>query len=150
MEAKVLNMSKQAQDQQYKLIDTETGVVDADPHHLIAMLFKGALEKLAVAKGCMQRNEIAAKGEALTQTIGIVGGLLDSVDSEAGDGALAKNLTELYYFVTQRVTDANVNHDIQSLEEAINVLKQLESAWLEIAPSSSEPSVVTKPSPITV
>jgi flagellar protein FliS len=143
-------MSKSAQDQQYKLIDTETGVVDADPHHLIVMLFKGSLEKLAVAKGCMQRNEIAAKGEALTQAISIVGGLLDSVDPEAGDGILAKNLTELYYFVTQRVTDANVNDDIQALQEAIDVLKQLESAWLEIAPSSSEHSVASNPSPITV
>ena len=68
-------MSKSAQGQQYKLIDTETGVVDADPHHLIVMLFNGALEKLAVAKGCMQRKEIATKGEALTQAISIVGGL---------------------------------------------------------------------------
>ena len=143
-------MSKSAQDQQYKLIDTETGVVDADPHHLIDMLFKGALEKLAVAKGCMQRNEIAAKGEALTQAIGIVGGLLDSVDPEAGDGVLAKNLTELYYFVTERVTDANVNDDIQALQEAIDVLKQLESAWLEIAPSNSLHSVTSNPSPVTV
>ena len=143
-------MSKSAQDQQYKLIDTETGVVDADPHHLIDMLFKGALEKLAVAKGCMQRNEVAAKGEALTQAISIVGGLLDSVDPEAGDGVLAKNLTELYYFVTQRVTDANVNDDIQALQEAIDVLKQLDSAWLEIAPSSSEHSVASNSSLVTV
>ena len=143
-------MSKSAQDQQYKLIDTETGVVDADPHHLIDMLFKGALGKLAVAKGCMQRNEIAAKGEALTQAISIVGGLLDSVDPEAGDGVLAKNLTELYYFVTKRVTDANVNDDIQALQEAIDVLKQLESAWLEIAASNSVHSVTSNPSPVTV
>lgn len=143
-------MSKSAQDQQYKLIDTETGVFDADPHHLINMLFTGVLEKLAIAKGCMQRNEIAAKGEALTQAISIVGGLLDSVDPEAGDGVLAKNLTELYYFVTQRVTDANVNDDIQALQEAIDVLKQLESAWMEIAPSSLEHSVASNPSPVTV
>ena len=143
-------MSKSAQDQQYKLIDTETGVVDANPHHLIVMLFKGALEKLAVAKGCIQRNEIAAKGEALTQAVGIVGGLLDSVDPEAGDGILAKNLTELYCFVTKRVTDANVNHDIQALEEAIDVLKKLESAWLEIAPSSSEHSAASNLSPVMV
>ena len=143
-------MSKSAQGQQYKLIDTETGVVDADPHHLIVMLFNGALEKLAVAKGCMQRNEIAAKGEALTQAISIVGGLLDSIDPEASDGVLAKNLTELYFFVTQRLTDANVNNDIQALKEAIDVLKQLESAWLEIAPSSSKYSNDTHTPPVTV
>ena len=143
-------MSKSAQGQQYKLIDTETGVVDADPHHLIVMLFNGALEKLAVAKGCMQRNEIAAKGEALTQAISIVGGLLDSIDPEASDGVLAKNLTELYFFVTQRLTDANVNNDIQALKEAIDVLKQLESAWLEIAPASSKYSNDTHTPPVTV
>lgn len=143
-------MIKQAQDQQYKLIDTETGVVDADPHHLIAMLFKGALEKLAVAKGGLQRNDVAAKGEALTQAISIVGGLLDSVDPKAGDGVLANNLTELYYFVTQRLTDANVNHDMQALEEAIGVLKQLESAWLEIASLSPSDANAIEPTPVSV
>ena len=79
-----------------------------------------------------------------------MGGLLDSVNPEAGDGVLAKNLTELYYFVTQRVTDANVNDDIQALQEAIDILKQLESAWLGIAPSSSQHLVASNPSPVTV
>ncbi len=140
-------MNNLPQDQQYKSIDTQTGVVDADPHRLVAMLFNGALEKLAVAKGCLQRNDIAAKGEALTQAIGIVGGLLDSVDPDAGDGELAKNLTELYYYVTQRLTDANVHHDLQALEEAIGVLKQLESAWLAIAMANTS---VLEPKPASV
>ena len=143
-------MSRSAQNQQYKLIDAETGVIDADPHHLIVMLFNGALERLAVAKGCMQRNETASKGEALTQAISIVGGLLESVDPEAGNGEMSKNLTELYYFVMRRVTDANINDDLQALKEATDVLKQLESAWLEIAPSSLVHSVTSKPSPVTV
>ena len=55
--------------QQYKSINTQTGVVDADPHRLIQMLFAGALEQISVAKGCMQRADLAGKGEAISRAI---------------------------------------------------------------------------------
>ena len=40
---------------QYKTVDTVTGVDAATPHRLIQMLLDGALGKLAVARGAMQR-----------------------------------------------------------------------------------------------
>ena len=97
--------------QQYKSINTQTGVVDADPHRLIQMLFAGALEQISIAKGCMQRSDLAGKGEAISKAIGIVGGLLDSVNVDAEQKSLGTNLSALYTFVTGRLSEANSNND---------------------------------------
>lgn len=123
-------MKKLPAGQQYKSINTQTGVVDADPHRLIQMLFAGALEQISVAKGCMQRADLAGKGEAISKAIGIVGGLLDSVNVDANP--LGTNLTALYTFVTHRLTDANITNDELGLDESANVLRELQSGWNEI------------------
>ncbi|MDA8963092.1 flagellar export chaperone FliS [Pseudomonadales bacterium] len=127
--------------QQYKSINTQTGVVDADPHRLIQMLFAGALEQISVAKGCMQRADLAGKGEAISRAIGIVGGLLDSVNVDAEQENLVDrsnaipleaNLTALYSFVTRRLSEANIANDELGLDESANVLRELQAGWNEI------------------
>jgi len=120
--------------QQYKSINTQTGVVDADPHRLIQMLFAGALEQISVAKGCMQRADLAGKGEAISKAVGIVGGLLDSVNTDVEQEGLGSNLTALYTFVTRRLTEANIANDILGLDESANVLRELQAGWNEIRP----------------
>jgi len=134
-------MKKLPAGQQYKSINTQTGVVDADPHRLIQMLFTGALEQISVAKGCMQRADLAGKGEAISRAIGIVGGLLDSVNVDAEQEnlvdrsdaiPLGANLTALYSFVTRRLSEANIANDELGLDESANVLRELQSGWNEI------------------
>ncbi|MGB2272192.1 MAG: flagellar export chaperone FliS [Pseudomonadales bacterium] len=118
--------------QQYKSINTQTGVIDADPHRLIQMLFAGALEYISVAKGCMQRDDLAGKGEAISKAIGIVGGLLDSVNVDAEQEGLGDNLSALYHFVTRRLSEANANNDSVALDESANVLRELQAGWNDI------------------
>ncbi len=118
--------------QQYKSINTQTGVVDADPHRLIQMLFAGALEQISIAKGCMQRSDLAGKGEAISKAIGIVGGLLDSVNVDAEQKSLGTNLSALYTFVTGRLSEANSNNDELALDQSANVLRELQAGWNDI------------------
>ena len=46
----------------YKSVSAQTSVVDADPHRLIQILMENALEKMALAKGFMERNNVHDKG----------------------------------------------------------------------------------------
>ena len=114
---------------QYKDINTQTGIVDADPHRLIQMLYAGALENISIAKGCIQREDHAGKGVAISKAIGIVGGLHDSINQDVLEGGISENLASLYTFVTSRLTHANIHNEIKSLDESVTVLKELQAGW---------------------
>ena len=127
-------MNKRTASEQYTSVNAQTGIVDADPHRLIQMLYTGALEQIAVAKGCIQRNEIAGKGEAISKAIGIVNGLAGSVNHEVESEGLGDRLASLYEFVNSKLTEANINSDENALDEAVPVLKELQAGWNDIRP----------------
>lgn len=129
-------MNSRTAHDQYKSINTETGVVDADPHRLIQMLFNGALSNIAIAKGCLERKDMNGKGEALGKAVAIVSGLADSLRSQEGGEDLVANLASLYDFSVRRLTQANLENDINGLVEVENVLKELQAGWNEIRPQA--------------
>lgn len=118
--------------QQYKKVGKESDAAFASPHRLIQMLFEGALEKISIAKGHMERNEIAAKGQNIGWAISIVEGLRTSLDKSAG-GEIAENLDALYEYVERRLTEANLENKIEYLDESSQLLKTVKSAWDEIS-----------------
>ena len=113
----------------YSRVGTETGVMIASPHKLILMLFEGARLAVAQAKLHMQRNEIAAKGEAISKAITIIDhGLKASLDLNAG-GDLAEKLYALYDYMTSRLVFANLKNELKALEEVGSLLAELHGAW---------------------
>jgi flagellar secretion chaperone FliS len=118
--------------QHYSSVKTQTNVVDASPHRLIQMLFEGALERIAQAKGAMQQNQIARKGELITKAINIVGGLQGSLNDKEG-GSLAENLNNLYDYIVRRLMRANLDNNPDILDECGRLLGELKSGWDGIA-----------------
>lgn len=51
----------------------------ASPHRIIQMLMEGALSKIATAKGCIARNDIAEKSRQITWGMNIIQGLRTSL-----------------------------------------------------------------------
>ena len=47
---------------QYQQVSIEAQVSDANPHRLIQLLMQGGLERLAQARGAMEREQIPEKG----------------------------------------------------------------------------------------
>ena len=127
----------------YNQVDCYTGVAEADPHQLVMMLLDGALGKIAVAKGFMDRNETAKKGEVIGQAISIVGGLRSSLDMSAG-GEIAANLNGLYTYIERRLLESNLTNDIAMLDEVALLLREVKTAWEAIPPESrSKPDMKT-------
>ena len=119
----------------YTKISVETSVASADPHTLILLLFGGAEAAIRLAKFKMQEKDIAAKGQAISQAIQIVSdGLGASLDVEAG-GEMAERLAALYDYIAARLLWANLKNDVAALDECLNLLGEIHSAWAEIAPS---------------
>jgi flagellar protein FliS len=112
----------------YRSVSAHTQVATADSRQLIQVMFDTALTRIATARGCMERGEIAAKGENISKAIGIVAGLNDSLDLQQG-GQIAANLRELYDYSCRRLTEANLRNDPQMLEEVASLLREIKSAW---------------------
>ncbi len=114
--------------QHYSSVKVHSGVETASPHRLIQMLFEGALERIAQAKGAMAQNQIARKGELIGKAVAIVGGLQGSLSDKEG-GALAANLDGLYDYVIRRLTQANYENNPEYLDECGRLLSEIKTAW---------------------
>lgn len=126
---------------QYQQVNAQSGVAYASPHRLIQMLMEGALERIAVAKGCIQRQDIAAKGEQIGKAVDIIGGLREGLNHEAG-GEIAANLDALYDYLQRRLLEANLHSDIATLDEVADLLRPIKEAWDAIGgtPEAGMPS----------
>lgn len=114
--------------QQYGSVGTQSDLAYASPHRLIQMLLDGALDKLAVAKGHMERGEIESKGNYISWAISIIEGLRVSLDAKAG-GELAANLEALYDYMERRLVEANARNDGSIIDEVAGLLKSVKEAW---------------------
>ncbi|MFN2350033.1 MAG: flagellar export chaperone FliS [Thioalkalivibrio sp.] len=106
---------------------------EANPHRLIQMLFEGALERIATARGAMQQGDVSNKGERISRAIEIIEGLRAHLDMDKG-GEVAANLESLYEYMTRRLTEANLRNDVAMLDEVANLLREVKVGWDAIPP----------------
>ena len=114
--------------QSYRKVFVESDLSVASPHRIIQMLFAGALERLAQAKCAIEQGDIAKRGLLIGKAIGIVSGLNGSLNIDA-EGDVATNLTRLYDFMIQKMSEANINNDTQAIDEVVVILKTIKEGW---------------------
>ena len=118
----------------YARVGVETGVMSASPHRLIAMLYQGARQAVALARMHMQQSNVPARGEAIGKAIRIVeSGLQQSLNRDVG-GELAARLDSLYSYICRRLLEANLQGSEELLIEVDRLLATLEEAWTGIGP----------------
>jgi flagellar protein FliS len=125
----------------YGDVKVTTGVAGADNIQLIQMLFDGLIESLATAKGHIERGSISEKSKSLARAGRIVVGLQGALDFEKG-GDIARNLNDLYSYVTRRLFHVNAHNDLEALKEVHNLMNEIRSAW-QVVPSLVPPSART-------
>ncbi len=125
----------------YEETGVETGVMNADPHQLVSMLFEGARFALGKAMFAMEQGDTAAKGLSIGRAISIISeGLKQSLSWKANP-EMADRLSSLYEYMEYRLSQANMNNDRTKLVEVDKLLAELESAWKAIAPKRREKPV---------
>ena len=121
----------------YAKVGMETGVIAANPHKLIVMLFEGAQIALNNALQHMQAGNIPEKGKAISKAIAIIeNGLRASLDKTVG-GQLVLNLDALYEYMNNQLLLANMNNQAEVIQEVQVLLRDIQGAWEEIAPKSA-------------
>ena len=114
----------------YKTNVLEAEMSVADPHRVIQLMMNGLLERLAMAKGAIDRKDYEAKAVAISKAQAIINGLQDSIDMTQGE--ISERLYALYDYMKQRVIDASVNMDKQPLDEVANLMITIKIAWDKI------------------
>jgi len=117
----------------YAKVSVETGVGNATPHKLIAMLFDGAIIAVNNAIEFTKAGNLARKGEVISRAILIIdSGLRASLNKEVG-GEIALNLDSLYEYMSIRLVTANMENNVDMLIEVQTLLRELMGAWGSIA-----------------
>jgi flagellar protein FliS len=121
----------------YKKGTLKQDIANADPHRLTLMLMQGALDKMATAKGCIERKDYEHKAEHITKATAIIVNLRDTLDMEAG-GDFSEKLYALYDYMVERLLDANVKNDATIITEVMELFAPIKDAWLQIPESAKQ------------
>lgn len=102
--------------------------IEASPHRIIQMLMDGFLERVAYAKGHLDRGNLAEKSKYISKAIGIVNGLRSSLDMDKGN-EIAANLNDLYDYINRRLIEANTGNDSKILAEVSSLMAEVKQGW---------------------
>lgn len=122
---------------EYQQTNAATAVMDASPHQLTQLLLKAAMDKLSVAVGAVERNDIQLRVASIAKAIDIVIELKSTLDLEKG-GDVAAELDRLYQFVLDQLLDANLQSDTSKLQAAREIIGTIHEAWIQIAPARGD------------
>jgi flagellar secretion chaperone FliS len=129
----------------YRTIGAHSQVAAADPYKLVQLLLANVIERLAAARGHMERREIARKGEQISKALSVIGALDSSLNMEQG-GEIAENLHGLYEYMSLRLVKANLEDDLSGLDEVSTLVRNIKDGWDGIASearSTAAPAVAT-------
>jgi flagellar protein FliS len=121
-------MKQQLAQQHY--VTTQVGT--ADRLQLVIMLYDGAISFIGQAREKMVAKDAPAKGLLIGRALDIIAELNASLNFQAGQ-ELAASLFHLYNFMTAHLTKANLNWDLQALDEVLEMIQKLREAWVEVA-----------------
>ncbi|MGY3864860.1 flagellar export chaperone FliS [Aeromonas bivalvium] len=111
----------------YKATSIAADLAVADPHRVIQLMMQGLLERLAQAKGAIERQDMEAKSLAVSKAQGLLHGLQDALDMS--QGAISEDLHSLYAYMDERIWDASLTRDVVPLDEVMNLMLTIKSAW---------------------
>ncbi len=126
----------------------DTNVKTASQGKLIVLLYEGAIKNLRAAQSCfnsenkVEPRDIEKFGNFIMKTQDIINELQVSLDMDKG-GQISQNLMSLYVYFNQELMTANINKDKQKIEFVLNMLTQLNEAW--VTASNSQANAPAQP-----
>lgn len=125
--------TKSAQLAAYRSVGAHGVIANSDPHSLVLTLFDAVLGRLTMAHSCIEKADIVRKAGLLHSSVVLLGELRGSLDLQSG-GSLARNLSDLYEYMTRRLVHANANDDVTAIMEVQGLLRDIREAWAAIGP----------------
>ena len=109
----------------------DSAVLTATPEQLVVMLYDGANRFLTQSAIAMRDGRAGLAGEKLGRAERIIDELLATLDLSVGE--IAERLQALYLFFKEHLMAARLNQDAGKVDEVARFMRELRSAWGQIA-----------------
>lgn len=110
--------------QKYK----QTSVQSASREKILLMLYEGAIKFTKLAIKAAEEKKIADRGTNIGRAYDIVMELNNTLDHKVG-GEVASHLEQLYMFLMEKYTRANITGDPEHLRVCVTILENLYQGW---------------------
>ena len=107
-----------------------TSVQSASREKLLLMLYEGAIRFTKQAIKAAEEKNIAERGYNIGRAFDIVMELNNTLDHKVG-GELALHLEQLYMFLMEQFTKANISGSPEPLQASLKVLENLYDGWVQ-------------------
>ena len=107
----------------------KTKVLSATPEELRLMLLDGALRFARIGREGIVQKEHEKAFENIIKAKDIILELINILRPDV-DPALCAKLSGLYTFMYQRLTDANMQHTVDGVDEVIGLLEYERETWV--------------------
>ena len=101
----------------------------ASKEQLLLMLVDGAVKFCKIARQAIVDNDIKKAHDALTRTQDIFTELMVSLDTSVGEWAV--QLFRVYDFIKERLFQANMSKSLESIDEIIPLVEDINETWHE-------------------
>ncbi len=105
-----------------------TSIQSASREKLLLMMYEGAIKFTKLAIQAAEEKKIADRGMNIGRAYDIVMELNNTLDHKVG-GDISKNLEQLYMYITDQYTQANITGKPEPLKEALKLLETLYDGW---------------------
>lgn len=105
-----------------------TSVQSASREKLLLLMYEGAIRFIKKAIIAVDQNNIADRGYNIGRAYDIVLELNNTLDHKVG-GEISKNLEQLYMFITEKLTEANIKARKEPLDDALRIVETLYDGW---------------------
>lgn len=105
-----------------------TSIQSASREKLLLMMYEAAIKHTKLAIMAAEKKQIADRGMHIGRVYDIILELNNTLDHKVG-GEISKNLEQLYMFMTDQLTKANLTGDPQYLRNSLKILETLYDGW---------------------
>ncbi len=115
----------------YEALNTykQNTVLTATPEELTLMLYEGAIKFMKIAKYSIENKDLERAHYSLIRAQDIILELNYSLDMNY---EISNDFRSLYDFIHEKLVDANINKEIQPIDEALEIAEEMKETWKEV------------------
>ena len=112
-------------------------IASATPAELTLMLYEGAIKFCNLAKIDIEKKEYGDSIGHIQRARNIIVELQSTLDFKY---PIAKDFDNVYRYIFSLMADVNRDHDLETLEELLNELRELRDIWKQVMKNAKAPA----------